>query len=320
MHRHALSCLALSVTMLSLAACSSDAAGTSSATGTTGATGGGGAGGGSATGGGGSAPADLAIQTYASDPMGPAVNSHLITGAKDAILVDGQFFTADADKVVAMVKASGKTLTTVFLTHAHPDHYLGLGVIGAAFPQAKIVATQAVVDDFNAGAAGTLAYLKTTPFGAQIPDTLVTLSAVTGSGLELEGQTLQILELPEPGESKVAGALLLEHPSALLAGDLVYHDVHLVLSECDAKGWLDNLAAIAKKGASAVYPGHGPKADLSVFADDAAYINAVVPLLDAAATADEAKAAIKQKYPAYQSDFLLGFSTDNYFMNCKPKP
>ena len=35
---------------------------------------------------------------------------------------------------------------------------------------------------------------------------------------------------------------------------------------------------------------------------------------------DEAKAAIKVKYAAYGSDFLLGFSVDNYFANCKKAP
>ena len=74
----------------------------------------------------------LTIQTFTSPPEIVAVNSHLISGATDAILVDAQLFRADADQVVAMVKASGKKLTTIFITHAHPDHYAGLDVIATA--------------------------------------------------------------------------------------------------------------------------------------------------------------------------------------------
>lgn len=53
------------------------------------------------------------------------MNSYLVLGDKEALVVDGQFFKADATKVVDLIKASGKTLTAVFLTHAHPDHYYG---------------------------------------------------------------------------------------------------------------------------------------------------------------------------------------------------
>ena len=319
MRTPALFTLAFSLSAFTFAACGSESTTSSAATtGTSSSTGTAGTGGGGGTGG--SAPAALVIQTYASDPTGPSVNSLLITGEKDALLVDGQFFSADAGKVVDLVKASGKTLKTVFLTHAHPDHYLGLPVIQAAFPEAKFVATKAVVDDLAAKGPGTLAYLKTTPFGAQIPDTLVTPTALVGNSIELEGQAIQVLEMPKPGESEVAAALLLEHPSALIAGDLLYNGVHLVLSECQSQGWLDNLTAIKAKGAATIYPGHGPEATMDLFDADAQYIKDVVPILDASATADEAKAAIKLKFPKYGSDFLLGFSTDNYFMNCKAKP
>jgi len=53
---------------------------------------------------------------------------------------------------------------------------------------------------------------------------------------------------------------------------------------------------------------------------DAEYIKAVIPIMDAAATPADAKSAIKQKYAKYGSDFLLGFSVDNYFTTCKKAP
>ena len=58
---------------------------------------------------------------------------------------------------------------------------------------------------------------------------------------------------------------------------------------------------------------------MAVFDADAQYINDVVPILEAAATTDEAKMKIKAKYLAYLSDLLLGFSIDGYFMSCKGK-
>ena len=87
------------------------------------------------------AQGDLKIQHYTADDNGFRVASVIITGAREAILVDAQFTLGHAHRVVADVLGAGKELTTVYITHAHPDHYFGIEVIKAAFPQARIVAT-----------------------------------------------------------------------------------------------------------------------------------------------------------------------------------
>jgi glyoxylase-like metal-dependent hydrolase (beta-lactamase superfamily II) len=272
----------------------------------------------STSGGGGSAP-ELTVQTYSSDIAGPAVDSHLIVGSTEAVLVDGQFFKADAVKVIDLVKASGKTLTTVFLTHAHPDHYLGLETIRLAFPQAKVVTTAAVLAEFTKKAPGTFTYLKGM-LADQIPDALATPTVLAGTTIQVDGQDVTVFEAPHAGESESAAALVLPGKKALIAGDLVYHDVHLVLSECEWQGWLDNLTAIKGMGFETIYAGHGGKTDMTVLDADAEYIKGVIPIMDGAATPDLAKTAIKQKYAKYGSDFLLNFSVDNYFMTCKKAP
>jgi len=276
---------------------------------------------GSSTGGagGGVTAPELTVQSYASDVAGPAVDSHLIVGTKEAVLVDGQLFKADALKVIDLVKASGKTLTTVFLTHAHPDHYLGLETIRLAFPQAKIVTTAAVLTEFKAKAPGTFAYLKGM-LTTQIADALAMPEALTGKTITLDGQEIAVIEAPHAGESESAAALVLPGKKALIAGDLVYHDIHLVLAECEWQGWLDNLTSLKAMGFETIYPGHGGKTDMAVLDADAEYIKAVIPIMDGAATADAAKTAIKQKYAKYGSDYLLGFSVDTYFTACKKAP
>ena len=74
------------------------------------------------------------------------VSSEIITGEKDAVLIDAQFQRNDAEKLVEMIKATGKNLTTVYISQSDPDFYLGLDGIHAAFPYARIVATQATND------------------------------------------------------------------------------------------------------------------------------------------------------------------------------
>ena len=59
----------------------------------------------------------------------------LISGEKDAVLVD-VFLTIDASKqLVDWVAASGKSLTTIYITHAHGDHFFGLQPVLDRFPK-----------------------------------------------------------------------------------------------------------------------------------------------------------------------------------------
>jgi glyoxylase-like metal-dependent hydrolase (beta-lactamase superfamily II) len=262
-------------------------------------------------------PPALTVQTYTSSPDFFAVSSYLIAGEKDAILVDGQFFTTDAQAVVDMVNASGKTLKTVFLTHAHGDHMFGLKVIQEAFPGAEFVTTQAVLNDFNIKGPVALQTVKASPVASLVPDALISLRAVSGA-LRLEGQSIELLDLPHPGESEASAALILESSRALISGDALYDKAHLFLGDCQEEGWQRNIDVIRARGFAEFYPGHGVKSGPGILDDNSRYIQEAVPILNAAATPEDAIAMISQKYPDYAAMQLLGFGTQQYFARCKP--
>ncbi|CAM4034454.1 hypothetical protein RABR111495_24385 [Rahnella bruchi] len=92
-------------------------------------------------------------------------------------MIDAQFQRHDAEKRVEMIKASGKKLTTVYISLSDPDFYFGLDAIRAAFPQAKVVATQATVDQINATKDRKVAF-----WGPQLKD---------DSSLELSAKVLK---------------------------------------------------------------------------------------------------------------------------------
>src|SRR5882757_6157778 len=95
------------------------------------------------------ADAKLTATVFTGSPAGFLADSTLVTGDKDAILIDAQFDLADAHRLVAMILESKKHLTTVYITHFHPDHYFGLAVIQQAFPKAKLVALPAAVAEIK---------------------------------------------------------------------------------------------------------------------------------------------------------------------------
>src|SRR5687767_15397912 len=77
--------------------------------------------------------------------VGYDVNSTMIIGERDILLIDPQFSLSEAHKLAAEILESKKRLATIYSTHAHPDHLFGLAVLKQAFPEAKIVALPATV-------------------------------------------------------------------------------------------------------------------------------------------------------------------------------
>ena len=57
------------------------------------------------------------------------------------MLIDAQFQKQYAEQLVKEIKATGKNLKTVFISHSDPDFYFGLDVIKKSFPNVKIIST-----------------------------------------------------------------------------------------------------------------------------------------------------------------------------------
>jgi len=87
-----------------------------------------------------SSSSSLATKTFFSDENGFAVASVIVEGKKDCVLLDAQWTLSNAYRVIIEILETGKNLTTIYLSHAHPDHYFGAGVIAKAFPKARVVA------------------------------------------------------------------------------------------------------------------------------------------------------------------------------------
>ena len=54
----------------------------------------------------------------------PPISSTLISGERDAVLVDTLITVEQARALANWVVASGKNLTTIYATHGHGDHLL----------------------------------------------------------------------------------------------------------------------------------------------------------------------------------------------------
>ncbi len=70
----------------------------------------------------------------------------LVTGATEAVLIDALYLKDDVRDLGDLIERTGKQLTTIYITHAHQDHYLGFGPLLERFPGAKCVALPHVIE------------------------------------------------------------------------------------------------------------------------------------------------------------------------------
>ena len=164
-----------------------------------------------------------------------AIASTLIYGKRDAVLVDAFMTVKQADALVDWVAASGKNLTTIYITHGHGDHWFGIGALLERFPNARAVATPDVVRVMRQQASPEfLERFWKAGFPGQIPDRLVIAEELKGNVIDLEGHDLVAVEL---GHTDTDHTTCLNVPSVglVVAGDAAYNDVHLYLVESNAQ-------------------------------------------------------------------------------------
>lgn len=136
--------------------------------------------------------APLSIDTYNPQEKGIfAVSSTLVSGPKEAVLFDAQFSVKDGEALVEKIRQSGKTLNKIVITSGDPDFYFGLQPLVKAFPNAKVVATQHVVDHIKATKDAKLAF-----WGPQMkdgaPTELVVPQVLASTTFMVDGEKIDI--------------------------------------------------------------------------------------------------------------------------------
>ena len=188
-----------------------------------------------------------------------ANSSTLISGARDAVLVDTFLTTEQSRRLLDWVVASGKNLSMIYVTHGHADHFFGLAPLLAHFPRAKAIATPAVVAAMQATLTpASLDGFWRKLFPGQIPDRLLLAEPLEVGEFELEGRKLVAVDT---GRTDTAASTSLHIPSIglIVAGDVVYNGIHPYLGETDKQSrqeWVSSLDKLAALKPRAVIAGH----------------------------------------------------------------
>lgn len=227
----------------------------------------------------------------------------LISGASDAVLIDGGFTLPDGKALAQAIEASGKKLTTIYISQSDPDYYFSLGPIKAAFPDTKVIAASATIAAIQANVEKKLA-----TWGPQLKDNgpqaladIVMPVAFDSASLTLEGHAIEIANADGMANRRYIWVPSL---NAIFGGVLLFSGVHVWTADTQGAearaAWIGTLDAMAARKPEVVVPGHmapGALADASAIGYTRDYLVAFEEELAKAADSAALIAAMTQRYP-----------------------
>jgi len=235
-------------------------------------------------------------------------NSVIIEGTHEAMLVDAQLTKTNAERVLQEIQETRKPLSIIYITHEHADHFLGLQVFKAAYPGVRILASPAVVDRINKVYQEKIDKWKKI-LGPGATSQVVAIEQFDDSFIEFESSRIEILKHLQ-GDTGENTMLWIPGQRILIAGDVLFNNMHLYTAETDSKArgkWLNSLQKIRELKPSVVVPGHskvGAPLDASTAADfTERYLLAFEEELTKAKTPDSLIISMKERFPS--ANFLL---------------
>jgi len=184
-------------------------------------------------------------------------DSVIIEGAREVMLVDAQLTKTNAERVLQEIKETKKPLSIIYITHEHADHFLGLEVFREAYPRVRIIANSAVVDRIHKVYQEKLDKWKQL-LGAAATSHVIAIDKFDGNSIKFEGSEIEVLKNIQ-GDTDQNTMLWIPEQRILIAGDVLFNNMHVYTAETDGKArgkWLNSLQKIRELKPSVVIPGH----------------------------------------------------------------
>lgn len=227
----------------------------------------------------------------------------LISGATEAVLIDGGFTFPDGKALAEAIKATGKKLTTIYVSQSDPDYYFSLKPIQEAFPDARVIAASETVAAIKGSIDKKLAV-----WGPQLkengPQTLADVvipEVFDEKTLSVDGETIEIVNAEGLANRRY---LFVPSLNAVFGGVMIFAGVHVWTADTPTKeqraAWIANLEKIAARKPAIVVAGHmtpQSPADLSGVEHTRAYLIAFEEELAKAKDAAALKSAMEARFP-----------------------
>src|SRR5712671_2228533 len=175
------------------------------------------------------------------------VNSVIIEGTHEVMLVDAQLTKTNAERVLQEIKEIKKPLTIIYITHEHADHFLGLEVFKETYPSVRIIANSTIVDRADKVYQQKIDKWKQI-LGSGATSRVVAIENFDGKFIAFDGSQIEVLKHIQ-GDTDENTMLWIPGQRTLIAGDVVVNSMHLYTAETDSKArekWFTSLQEIKK--------------------------------------------------------------------------
>ena len=243
--------------------------------------------------------------------------STIISGATEAVLIDAQYLKDDIRDLGDLIERTGKTLTTIYITHPHADHYLGLGPLLERFPDARCVALPNVVEEMKQTME-----LQDLQWGLLFGDACVKggrlPEPIEDRTLYVDGSPLHIIEVKQ---ADINPTTIVHVPAidVVVAGDAIYNEIHAMLGLSTPQqwhDWLNTVDIVENLKPNMIVAGHRrPDGDDhavdAMLSQTRSYIKDFASAFESAKTAEDLVATMTAKYPHHGNPWTLEFSALN---------
>jgi len=185
------------------------------------------------------------------------VNSVILEGTHEVMLIDAQLTKTNAERVLTEIKKTKKPLSLIYISHEHADHFLGLEVFKESYPTVRIIANSAVVDRINKVYREKIEKWKTI-LGPGATSQVVAIEKFDGNSFRFENSKIEVLRNIQ-GDTDENTMLWIPGQRILITGDVLFNNMHVYTAETDSKArekWLNSLNKIRELKPSVVIPGH----------------------------------------------------------------
>ena len=242
----------------------------------------------------------------------PPSTSTLIWNEDGGLLIDALITQAESELLAKWVVDHGSPLTTIYITHPHADHFLGLPAVVAAFPDAGVVALPGAI----AGLQGQVSPAAMQVWGGFFPSQLTTEPIVpeplSGTSLAIGDEVVTLVPV---GATDTDNSSIVHVPALglVVAGDVVYNRVHMWLAGSTPetrRSWLKALESVEGLEPATVIAGHrcpdAPDDDAIRQVDESRrYITSFEAALRESATPRDLISQMTEQYPDLGNPYTL---------------
>lgn len=184
---------------------------------------------------------------------GNIVNTGFVLTPAGAVVIDTGPSRRYGEALRAAIGRRARGIAQVFVTHAHPDHFLG----DQAFSGTRIAALPATIATINRSGDALAANLYRLVGGwMEGTEAVAPAVEVRPGTVDIGGRAFRLIALA--GHTDGDLAILDERTHTLFAGDLAFLDRTPTTPNADLDRWLAALDALAALDVEVLVPGHGP--------------------------------------------------------------